>query len=318
MRMIGIGLMTALLAGLALMLGNLGIWQTGWHMVRQATLGPGLVFETPATRPDRTGPSVRLTRTVPQSPMILSGFPAYHSATFLLPADARPLSGYLHIEATVQALAGVEGVLRVSIDKTRRAELLLHPGTAARSLRVPLSPLELSRERLVVSFSLQGRSGQTPCGPEDGVAAIVEIETTSHVHTTLDRPLTSLRDRVTLWGGAVHLAWPAAPARLDRAEALARLMAAAQVTRSGGVTRFAPQGLTAFEAGAGRGRPCAPAPVGLAWPRPVAGGSNAGLRRFHHDTSWRLPVATAGDRYQPGTLRLNLYLGQRVGRRDGP
>ena len=312
MRMIGIGLMTALLAGLAMLLGNLGIWQNGWHMVKEATLGPQLVFETPAMRPARTGSSVRLSRTAPQSPMILSGLPAYHSATFLLPVDARPLSGYLHIDATVQVLAGVESVLRVSIDRTRRAEVLLHPGMAARSVRVPLSPLELSQERLVVSFSLQGRSGQTACGPEDGVAAVVEIETTSHVHVTLDRPLTSLRDRMAGWGGAIHVAWPDRSENLARAEALARLVAAGRLERAGRVIRFEGGGVTSHEV-TRLARELVPTPVTDAWPRPMAEGRNGGVRRFHHATSWRLRVDHPGASRQAGGLRLRLYLGREVG-----
>ena len=318
MRMIGIGLMTALLAAIAMLLGQQGFWASGWQVLRgMVTDAPGLVFETPSTTDLPAGSSgfaAQIPRATPQGPLILSGLPAYQSASFLLPVEARALSGYLHIDASVQALTGVEAVLRVSIDKTRRAELLLHPdrlsGGAGRSLRIPLSPLDLSRERLVVSFSLQGRSAQAPCGPEDGTPAIVEIETTSHLALTLDRPLTGLRDRVVGWGGAVQVGWPG---QGNRAAALARLMAAGQAQRGGVPVRFAPHGLAADEVLHLLPDLTAPEvadPVTSPWPRPVAVGANAGLRQFHRATSWRFRAGQPGDRRVSGRLRLDLYLGQ--------
>eukprot|EP00581_Thalassiosira_minuscula_P027189 CAMPEP_0184406244 /NCGR_PEP_ID=MMETSP0738-20130409/1434_1 /TAXON_ID=385413 /ORGANISM="Thalassiosira miniscula, Strain CCMP1093" /LENGTH=88 /DNA_ID=CAMNT_0026763059 /DNA_START=26 /DNA_END=288 /DNA_ORIENTATION=+ len=88
-----------------------------------------------------------------------------------MPVDARPTSGYLQIDATSQVLAGVEGVLRISITGTRRGEMLLHPGEAGRSLQIPLSPMDFAGNQLVVSFSLQGTGPQHQCGAKDGIEA---------------------------------------------------------------------------------------------------------------------------------------------------
>lgn len=51
-------------------------------------------------------------RANPDHPVILSGRPTYQRGAFIVPVDARPMSGYLQIDATSQGLDGVEGVLR--------------------------------------------------------------------------------------------------------------------------------------------------------------------------------------------------------------
>ena len=154
--MIGIGLMGFLLAGVALLLSTMNLWERAQWAVQTKINGTQLVFETPAVLPVSDQDTAVISRSSPDLSVILSGLPAYQSVAFNLPLNARPTSGYLQIDATLQVLAGVEGVLRVSIDNVRRGEMLLHSGEVSRSLQVPLSPTDLAREQLVVSFSLQG------------------------------------------------------------------------------------------------------------------------------------------------------------------
>jgi len=180
MRLIGIGLLAFLLAGVALFLSNSSALQIGVRTLSEAALGPNLVFETQTK--DVTSHSkwdAVVHRADPDTPIILTGLPAYQGATFYLPIDARPTSGYLQIDATTQSLSGVEGVLRVNIGNEKRAELLLRPGEAGRSLRIQLTDIELAREQLVVSFSLLGDGPHRSCGIDTGHEVIVEIETTS-------------------------------------------------------------------------------------------------------------------------------------------
>ena len=292
MRMIGIGLLGFLLAGIALLLSTMNILENGKRYVREITTGPQLVFEhrTPALA-DGSHTAI-LSRTNSDHPVILSGFPAYQSVAFTLPVDARPTSGYLQIKATSQVLDGVEGVLRISIHNTRRGEMLLRPGEAGRALQIPLSPTDLAGPQLVVSFSLQGTGPQRQCAPDDGVAAVVEIETTSAVYLTLDGPLSSVGDRVRAWGDMVRVGWPH---WLKEEEQLRRLVLATQLSRRGVTAVFQPserdQALSTkdlrdlletvpgqVQAVSNGGR--------FAW-----SGANAGMRRFHRKAVWREPSA---------------------------
>jgi hypothetical protein len=318
MRMIGIGLLGFLLAGVALLLSTMNLWDRARWAVQTQMNGPQLVFETPAAMPVSDQNTSVIARSNPDNSVILTGFPAYQSVTFNLPLNARATSGYLQIDATLQVLAGVEGVLRISIDNMCRAEMLLHPGVVGRSLQVPLSPTDLAREQLVVSFSLQGNGPPTQCQTDTGLAAIVEIETTSAVHLTLDRPLTTARDRVNAWGGVVRVGWPQ---WLEPMEQARRLVLAAQFKQHGVPTVFI-EGHSADALSTGELRQAfpqlahgRPAPTEMTWPRKVAAtGANAGLRRFHDATRWRINVDLRGDPEMriPSTLDLRLTLGRQA------
>jgi len=192
MRMIGIGLMGFLLAGVALLLSTMNILEKGQRYVSELTDGPQLIFEDRKAVQRTDEHKAVVFRSGPNHPIILSGLPAYQGVAFALPVDARPTSGYLQIDVTSQVLEGVEGVLRISIDNARRGEMLLRPGEVGRSLQIPLSPTDFAGDQLVVSFSLQGTSARSYCSSDDGFEAIVEIETTSAVYLTLNRPLAEM------------------------------------------------------------------------------------------------------------------------------
>lgn len=316
MRMIGIGLLGFLLAGIALLLSTMNILEKGQRYVREITNGPQLVFEhrTPAVA--EGSHTATLSRTNSDHPVILSGFPAYQNVAFTLPVYARPTSGYLQINATSQVLDGVEGVLRISIHNTRRGEMLLRPGEAGRTLQIPLSPKDFAGSQLVVSFSLQGTGPQKQCGPEDGLAAVVEIETTSAVYLTLDAPLETAADRVRAWGDVVRVGWPH---WLKEDEQLRRLVLAAQLQRRGLATAFQSTepdlALTTNDL-----REALKSVPGLVQKEPFDGrlaqsGASAGVRRFHHKTVWRerYDLTGANALPMPKQLALNMQLGQLLG-----
>ncbi|MDX8355311.1 hypothetical protein SLH47_23330 [Cognatiyoonia sp. IB215182] len=249
-----------------------------------------LTFESRTATPADDPYTATIQRSNAIHPIILAGLPAYQSVVFTMPLDARPTSGYLQINATSQVLDGVEGALRVSIDNVKRGEVLLLPGKAARSLQIPLSPTDFARDELVVSISLQGEGPDSQCSRDEGLEAIVEIETTSAIFVTLDRPLETARDRVNAWGRIVRVAWPH---WLDNQERVRRLVLATEFKQHdvetvvlGGPSTDA---LTTVQLRAvlpmfteqADQRP-------VSWPRPLAQkGANAGLRRFHRETSWR-------------------------------
>ncbi len=319
MRMIGIGLMGFLLAGVALLLSTMNILEKGQRYVSELTQGPQLVFEDRTALPAADTHTAVVYRSNPHQPVILSGLPAYQGVAFNMPMDARPTSGYLQIDATLQVLEGVEGVLRISIDNTRRGEMLLRPGEVGRSLQVPLSPTDFARDKLVVSFSLQGKGPGSQCSTDEGFEAVVEIETTSAVILTLDRPLESARDRVSAWGQMVRVAWPN---WLKSEERVRRLVLATQFRQRGLETVMVDaHSADALATGGLRAamlyHPAAERDAGRsAWPRGLAdSGVNAGLRRFHHKTIWRERYdLRQGDAFRvPEALDLNLVLGGHIG-----
>jgi len=314
--MIGIGLMGFLLAGVALLLSTMNILERGQRYVSELTQGPQLVFEDRAAVPAADIYEAVIHRSNPNYPVILSGLPAYQGVAFNMPVDARPTSGYLQIDATLQVLEGVEGVLRISIDNARRGEMLLRPGEVGRSLQIPLSPTDFAREQLVVSFSLQGEGPRSQCSTDDGFEAVVEIETTSAVILTLNRPLETARDRINGWGQMVRVAWPD---WLKPEEKVRRLVLATQFQQRNVETimvdAHSVDALTTSELRAAL--PYYPrvdaATDQLAWPRSLAQrGANAGLRHFHNKTIWRERYdLRQGEKTQfPAALDLSLAMGR--------
>jgi hypothetical protein len=196
--------------------------------------------------------------------------------------------------------------------------MLLHPGAVSRSLQVPLSPTDLAREQLVVSFSLQGNGPSAQCQTDTGYAAIAEIETTSAVHLTLDRPLNSVSDRVNAWGGVVRVGWPQ---WLDPKEQARRLVLATQFKQHNVPTAFLDDH-TADALSTVELREAFPilavshrTPDATVWPKQVAvKGANAGLRRFQDATRWRIHVDLRDDHEMriPTELDLRLTLGRQA------
>ena len=85
MRMIGIGLLGFLLAGVALLLSTMNLWDRARWAVQTQMNGPQLVFETPAAMPVSDQNTSVIARSNPDNSVILTGFPAYQSVTFNLP-----------------------------------------------------------------------------------------------------------------------------------------------------------------------------------------------------------------------------------------
>ena len=294
--------MAFLFAGLGLSLANSERLQTFLGLLRSTPLS----FETSHDAPTFGNRNAIIRRADAQVPLILSGFPAYGSARFHLPMDARALSGELQIDLTAQALPGVEGMLRITIGNMRRAEVLIRPGDLESSVRVELTEHDIAQERLVVSFSLQGTGPHTPCGINEGFEVIVEIETTSAISLALDRPIETDIDGLLANGRVAHIALG------DTGQADA-LLAGATLLRNGVDTRFAGRGLDAPEALALAAQFDRPEDVQqYAWSETLAPDSAAfGVRRFTRAQTWRIryDMAAARDQRLPGQFNLAMTLG---------
>lgn len=307
MRLIGFALLAFLLAGIAVFLSNSDALRAGARNVGELALGPRLVFETKAEEREPASRAAIVQPVVSDAPILLSGLPSYQGATFLMPVDARPVAGYLQVDATVQALAGVEGVLRVSIANTKRAELQLRPGETGRSLRVELTEEEIAGERLAVSFSLQGQGASATCSTDEGIEAVVEIEPSSAVFLTLDQPLKTRRDRALTEGRSLRIGW----SEDDRIAALL----AGRTARSAGLNvGYSALGMPATAATyvAGELAPVSPRPV-YAWSDLLAADSAVfGLRQFYREQTWRMRYDMGSAQYPtlPGQIDLAMELGQ--------
>lgn len=303
------GLLAFVLAGIALFLSKSDTIQMSARALAEVATGPKLSFEVQTNTqntPVKSSSAV-VQRSGLTSPLILSGLPAYASAAFYMPLDARPTSGYLQINVTVQALSGVEGVLRATINNEKRAELLLRPGEAGRSMRIELYEAELAREQLVVSFSLQGEGPHTPCGIDTGIEAVVEIETTSALFLQLDRPIETSRDRILVSGKMAKILW-------DETQNDAALMTGAQLHRAGVNVSYGPQGiapdlalaaLSSFQ-DMGTRQP-------HAWTKSMAPSASLySARRFYRTNAWRIryDMLSAASQTLPDIFELDMKLGE--------
>jgi hypothetical protein len=297
--MIGIGLMAFFIAWAVLLLSSNNIPQRSLHQLSELAFGPQMVFET-GTQSSSVKESSKevFFKSTSKTPIILTGLPAYQGAVYSMPIDTRPISGYLQIDITSQVLDDVKGVFRVSINNTKRGELLLYPGVAGRSLVIPLSPSELVKERLVVSFSTLGIHASQGCTSKDGISSIVEVETTSGLFLELDRELKTPRDVVLLNGGVVPIAWNREFTHKKKVKLI----------RLG--TEFIRKHHEVIFENIGSRNALLPASLEnlkaelpeinanqFQWPYPVATrGTNFGLKRFHETANWRI-------KYQPHKLK---------------
>ncbi len=294
MRLIGIGLLAFVLAAAAITLSYLDVWQRGTRAVSELALGPQLVFESQAAQMKPTAEfDYAISRASPRKAMILSGVPSYQSAVFPIPVDVDVVSGFLRIDATMQVLNGVEGALRVSIDNSKRGEILLRPGEIQRSLKIPLLPEELLAGQVPVSFSLQGRGSAAQCVRDDGIGAVVEIEQTSAAHIQTNEELKTIKDLVASWGDVVRIGWPD---WLDSAERPRRIALGAALMEQGYHVVFhngpESEALTTTQLRSildGQADIQSALPLDHpSWPLAIAAsGQNAGARWFDHQTTWR-------------------------------
>jgi hypothetical protein len=313
--MIGIGLMAFIVAWAVFLLSSQNITKRGIQQFNEIAFGPQLNFEI-SNIDEHDAHHGEATNVFfgshADNPIILTGLPAYQGAVFSMPIDARPTSGYLQIDITSQVLNGVKGVLRVSIENTKRGEMLLYPGEAGRSLRIPLHAEELVKERLVVSYSLLGSHSSQTCSSQDGIAAIVEVETTSGLYLNLDRAIETPRDQVLALGRKIPIQWNENKqlknqvAQIQLASRFIQQGERVQFSAKDDVNAFSEPNLRLLETSL----PKVLEPE-ISFPHYVAAkGSNYGSRKFYETTSWRIKYEPREFKHQslPDVLDLHLTM----------
>lgn len=126
----------------------------------------------------------------------LSGFPSFAKIIIPLPRKVTLTEGRLRLSLSTQLAESGVGTLRVSINNTRRADLVLKTGEDRRSLLLGLTPEDLGRPRIVVSLTVQGDafSGVCPSRPARGV--VVDVLPESGVELAHSE---ALSDPLDIW-----------------------------------------------------------------------------------------------------------------------
>ena len=310
MRMMGVGLLAFLLAGLLILLGQSGAFGTAWDRMTGRDRQQFDDYQAAvAANFDVEGRDVFAAHSDIGSPMILSGLPSYLGTTYRLPVDSRPVSGRYRIVFSSDVADGVEGVLRVSVNGVRRADILLTEGRHRSDAEIELTANELAAGLLNINLSLEGRGLIAECTPDDALAAVVEIESETGLRLSLTENVKTVRDRLALWGDRVPVEWGD-----GGADALRNLVTSARLVEKGYVVSFRGQGLSGDAlADFASEVPLRGGAANLAtYPIPLTSdSSNRGMRRFDRQTTWRLEYAAGDlpDGALPAALDLRMAMG---------
>lgn len=327
MRLWGIGLLALLLVGVLMAIGQTGLFA---GLTDRDRLAPPYFEDYEAGSIkfiSDGGRAVFVAQAHPDAPLILSGLPSYFSKTFRMPVDSRPRSGSYKIYFRVDVAKGAQGALRVTINGIKRGDVLLGEGRNQQQAEIELTPSELAAHQLEIKLALVGRGPLAECTPAEAMAAVVTILPQSGLNLQLDRPISSLRDKLALWGSLLPVAWKGRnePADIDTLITAARLMERNQDVYFG--DSFGRQGLdnkalTDFLKVASSPDFVSDLRVRtgpLTYPIPlVSDVANGGVRRFDRETIWRYSydVADLPNGELPATLDLRMVLGPLAGTRS--
>ncbi|MEM7701690.1 MAG: hypothetical protein AAF251_07100 [Pseudomonadota bacterium] len=308
MRLAGLGVLALFLVGILIFLGQSGAFEGARGQTRGTeTARFDNANETVLANLDIEGSAVFGAPVVQDTPLILSGLPAYAGMQFRLPIDARPSSGDFELFFTSLVAEDVEGVLRVSVNGVKRADYLLNEGEQTDSVQVQLTPLELASGVLNVGLSLQGRGPIAECTGDDAIAAVVNVSGASGLRLNLtDTPQTT-RDRLALWGDR-------APVVLGGSDVGSVLHQAAILSEKGYSPVISENGvsLDVLRSLAGEATQRDAFAVPAAYPIALSSDPvNEGLRKFTRRVNWRYVYDAAdlpGGRL-PSALDLRLQIG---------
>lgn len=323
MRLWVIGLLALLLIGVLLAIGQTGLFDEASAKRGEAhAFFPDFEARSISYYSDG-GRTVFVAMALPDAPLILSGLPSYMGSTFRLPIDARPDAGSYNVYFHTDTAPGTEAVLRVTINGRKRADVLLEQGRRDQQAEIKLTPSELSARELDVKIALIGRGPLAECTPSEALAAVVTILPRSGLTLQLDKPPTSWRDALALWGDLIPVEWPgiAAPADTEVMITAARLLEHGDSGFYGdkGIARDKLKevlaAVRAYDASSPQGRRRSSA---LAYPVALlTDPANAGARSFDRETSWRFSYdfADMPGGQMPGSLDLRMVLGPVSGTR---
>lgn len=312
MRLIGVGLLAFVLVGVLILLGQGGAFKSGWNKLSGGDQQQFSDYEgTTDKGSDTSGTSVFTKGQDSTTPLILSGLPSYTGLVFRLPTDSRPINGRYELRYSSRVAEGVEGVLRVSINGIKRADILLNQSKSQQKVEIELTASELSSAVLDVGLSLQGRGSIAQCSPNDSIAAVVEIKPESGLRLELAKAVETTNDQLALWGGRIPVSWQA---RKGNDDTLVTLIHGARLVQKGYSLHFGQNGLDSAALTKLSTEAKAYNDVFLqpAYPIPLTGNNvNQAVRKFDRQTSWRYhySVKDLPDQILPSALDLRLVVG---------
>ncbi|KUF11829.1 hypothetical protein [Pseudoponticoccus marisrubri] len=139
-----------------------------------------------------------------------SGFPGYTKATFALPRSSAAQSGVLLLDLNGELEQGAQGILRVTVNGVRRAELVLDEGRLRRRLAVPLNIRDLAGQTVTVALSAEGQAPQAECTADWNGGIVAQILPSSHLKLVIDAPLSDPADLLLAQAAPRLLEWPEA------------------------------------------------------------------------------------------------------------
>lgn len=311
MRLVGIGLLAFVLAGLLILLGRGGAFDAGINKLSGDKQQFSNYERTVKRGFNISGTDVFTADHDSSVPAILSGMPSYAKQTYRMPVDSRPVSGQYALVFSSRAAEGIEGVLRVSINGIKRADILLDQSRSLKTVKIELTASELSSAALNIGLSLQGRGAIPQCSPDESIAAVVEIKPESGLRLKLAKPLETTRDRLVLWGGRIPVSWDA---RKANADTLKSIMHSARLVQKGYSVHFDKDGLDTIALSKLSGEADAYGHVVAHSAFPIALTSNInnrGLKKFARQTSWRYNYNAKDmpDHALPSALDMKLTVG---------
>lgn len=223
----------------------------------------------------------------------LIGFPSYGKVRFPLPLSAEAVAGTLALDVSADVELSGSGVLKVSLNGTRRAAIVLKEGRQTHQIRIELTSQDLAQTSVSVTLSADGITEKPPCTREWAGASVVRIDPTSHVKLSLSTPLSGLRDKLAAAGAHPRLVWSDEPSGTKRAQLLlfARGRAAAgKPVQLVDAAQHIEQAisLTSDELETGLGTLWeTPLNQVAAWPAPLAGSRATRAQHFEYEAQWQ-------------------------------
>jgi hypothetical protein len=137
----------------------------------------------------------------------LVGFPAFAKTSFPLPKSSDALTGVLVLDIRVDLEMSAKGILKVSVNGSKRAAIVLEHTRPRYEIRVQLNLSDLALDQVTVGLATEGITQKPSCSQDWVGGSVVQITPISRLELRLTSPLTSLADRLAAAGTPAKLLW---------------------------------------------------------------------------------------------------------------
>lgn len=138
----------------------------------------------------------------------LAGFSGQRRFSLPLLRETAFSSAVLEIFADTELDQDTTGRLRIDVNGQRRGEIVLDPGNSKLRIHIPLAPLDLQRQWVDVSVTVDGNNPKAECTDDWTGGVVVSITPETYVRLALDEPVTDIGDRLIASGSPARIVWP--------------------------------------------------------------------------------------------------------------